>query len=76
MLLGCDVCDEAYEAYVNKCAFFGVKPSSRDNLERNEEVVDVVHEGKGRYILVTKAKELVTRAYDMGYKEAMREIAS
>ncbi|MDD3467922.1 MAG: hypothetical protein PHE67_12300 [Campylobacterales bacterium] len=69
--------DEAYESYVKKCAFYKVQPSTKEEIERHEEVCKIVDEvPPTHFISANKAKELVIRAYDMGYEEAMREIAS
>lgn len=76
--------DDAYEAYVDKCLSMGIVPSSKEKIQKNEELIEFVAredslmrdgEHKG-YISSTKAKEFVIRAYDMGYKDALREIAS
>jgi len=73
--------DEAYEAYATKCYAFGLKPTKKELLELHEEVCETTVQHKklinnAKLISVDKAKEFATRAYDMGYKEAMREIAS
>ena len=35
-LKGPKMCAEAHESYVNKCCFFGVMPTPKEELERNE----------------------------------------
>jgi len=51
------MCNEAYESYVNKCAFFGKKPTPKEQLEKNEctQEQDVVYDNTARaYVHVDK----------------------
>jgi len=71
--------DEAYKAYKEKCKKLGLKPTTREVLQQNEEVPEEhkhISINDARMISVAKAKEFVKKAYKMGYDEAMMEIAS
>lgn len=73
------MCDEAYESYVTKCAHFGLSPTPRALLEKHEVYDEKEYpqeQDSSGFISVAKAKDLVKKAYVLGYKEAMREIAS
>lgn len=56
--------DEAYEAYLAKCAHFKMKPSSKEELERNENI--------DREIPTHKEEEMETTVGTKGVKRCVK----